>query len=51
MKPCMCEVHLKAKEMLCKDGKTDFLECQGHGPGCPCYEKKNECLEVGINEK
>lgn len=36
-KPCNCEVHVREEA---KQPDKQWIECLGHGIGCPCTEKK-----------
>lgn len=35
-KVCGCDLHLRVEA----ESKRIWIPCVGHGPGCPCWEKK-----------
>jgi hypothetical protein len=38
-KPCACEIHIREES---KEPEKKWIECIGHGIGCPCTEKQTQ---------
>ena len=36
VKPCQCQTHLMIEA---QEPEKSFIECLGHGEGCPCTER------------